>query len=84
MEYGSPVEMFLKIEPTLRKVIINKEGVLRMDFSNDMVFPENWMQMHEKYLESTNQTEKLEKSRRRLRGKSYPFVRTFLQNVVSG
>ena len=84
MEYGSPVEMFLKIEPTLRKVIINKEGVLRMDFSNDMVFPENWIEMHEEYLKSTNQTEKLEKSRRRLRGKSYPFVRTFLQNVVSG
>ena len=70
MEYASPVEMFEKIEPTLRKVLINKEGTLGMDFSNDMVFPENWMAMHMDYLESTNQTDKLEKARRRLVGEA--------------
>ena len=42
MEYASPKEMFEKEEPTLRKVLINKEGTLDINFSNDMVFPENW------------------------------------------
>ena len=84
MEYASPVEMFEKIEPTLRKVLINKEGTLGMDFSNDMVFPENWMAMHMDYLESTNQTDALEKARRRLVGEAQPFIRTFLKNAVTG
>jgi hypothetical protein len=51
--YNNPVERFEKVEPTLNRIAIDKAGVLGLDFSNDMVFPENWVEMHAKYLEST-------------------------------
>ena len=51
--YNNPVERFEKVEPTLNRIAIDKAGVLGLDFSNDMVFPENWVEMHAKYLDST-------------------------------
>jgi len=44
--------MFAKPEPTLNKIQIDKLGNVDVVFSNEMVFPDNWVQMYEQYVKS--------------------------------
>ena len=43
-------EMFTSPNPVLRQVMVQKDGTFVMSFSNDMVFPDNWVQEYDKYL----------------------------------
>jgi len=56
--------MFEKEEPTLRKMNIDKLGDVEINFSSEMVFPDNWVAENDKYLDSQNVTAE---ARRRLR-----------------
>ena len=42
--------MFTSPNPVLRQVMVQKDGTFVMSFSNDMVFPDNWVQEYDKYL----------------------------------
>ena len=50
LTYDDPVEMFVKKEPTVNKFVIDKAGNLGFTFSKPMVWPANWVAMHERYL----------------------------------
>lgn len=40
--YEDPADMYIREEPTLRKMEIGKEGDLGINFSSDMVYPDEW------------------------------------------
>jgi len=42
VEYEEVGDLFVRVEPTLRKIQIDKEGNMSMGFSNEMVFPYSW------------------------------------------
>jgi len=42
VDYDKAEDLFKKEEPTLRKMMVNKEGGLDINFSNDMAFPDEW------------------------------------------
>lgn len=50
LTYDDPVEMFVKKEPTVNKFNLDKAGNLGFTFSKPMVWPANWVAMHERYL----------------------------------
>jgi len=52
LAYDDPSEMFEKVEPTLRKMNIDKKGVNEINFSSEMQFPDNWIDKHDSYLDS--------------------------------
>jgi len=43
IEYNDTADMFTKEEPTLRKLEISKTGEVEINFSSEMVYPENWV-----------------------------------------
>ena len=42
VEYSDPADLFLRIEPTMRKISMGKKGNMGVNFSNDMNFPDDW------------------------------------------
>jgi len=40
--YENAEDLFIRTEPTLRTMTIDKKGELGMAFSNEMVWPDEW------------------------------------------
>jgi len=89
--YDDPGAMFEKVEPTLRKMNIDKKGVNQINFSGEMQYPDNWIAKHDSYLDEQDVPAD-EELRRRLRGgvrrlegvADQPFVRVLSKNAATG
>jgi len=82
-------EMFTSPNPVLRQVMVQKDGTFVMSFSNDMVFPDNWVQEYDKYLAqqaALTGADPNPPARRRLAlsGKNTDLFRLYIKNAVTG
>ena len=67
VEYENQEDLFVREEPTLRKMEVGKEGELDINFSSDMAFPDEWQSKLESDSDTLAQEEAGTANRRRRR-----------------